>query len=615
MKKSMLASRDLNFLLYEWLDVMALCRRARFDAHHRDRFDAVMVQAAKLARDHLAPVNRLLDEQEPRLTEAGIRTPEVLREALAAVRESGLLAISQDRALGGLQLPVLIEKAAAAWFYAGSAAATAYLFPARAGSRLLQRHGGSALVAEWVPPLLDGRATCTFCVSEPQAGSSLSDIRTRAVRQPDGSFRLYGNKMWIVGGDHAVTDNIVHLVLARIEDESGDIMPGVESLSLFLAPKYLPADPAPAGGGSEGRERNDIVAAGIYPQMGQRGATSCLLSFGEGNHLPQGQAGAVAWLVGEENAGMVLVNEAAPEIQIDIGLSAAALGYTGYSHALDYARERHQGRFPGMTSRAGGQIPIIEHADIKRMLLIQKSYVEGGLALGLWCARLMDEADTAETSTERARARDLLLLLAPVAKSWSAQNCLIANSLAIQVLGCYGYTRDYPVEQLYRDNRLNTILEGTHGILALELMRDRLLADDFTGFQRFAHEVEQTLGRAAARCGDVRHMAVQLQKYAERFGWVINRMRQEPEAGRRLANASIFMEAFGHYVIAWIWLEQALVAEVAYLSAYGSERNFYAGKCQAARFFYQHELPRVDPQLTLLEQMEMCAMEMQPAWF
>ena len=227
----------------------------------------------------------------------------------------------------------------------------------------------------------------------------------------------------------------------------------------------------------------------------------------------------------------------------------------------------------------------------------------------------MDEADTAETSTERARARDLLLLLAPVAKSWSAHNGLIANSLAIQVLGYYGYTRDYPVEQLYRDNRLNTILEGTHGILALELMRDRLLADDFMGFQRFAHEVEQTLGRAAARCGDVRHMAVQLQKYAERFGWVINRMRQKPEAGRRLANASLFMEAFGHYVIAWIWLEQALVAEVAYLSAYGSERNFYAGKCQAARFFYQHELPRIEPQLTQLEQMEMCALEMQSAWF
>ena len=644
MKKSMLASRDLNFLLYEWLDVMALCRRARFDAHHRDRFDAVMVQAAKLARDHLAPVNRLLDEQEPRLTEAGIRTPEVLREALAAVRESGLLAISQDRALGGLQLPVLIEKAAAAWFYAGSAAATAYLFPARAGSRLLQRHGGSALVAEWVPPLLDGRATCTFCVSEPQAGSSLSDIRTRAVRQPDGSFRLSGNKMWIVGGDHELCGNIVHLVLAQIEDEDGRIGKDTRHLSLFLAPKYLPGEaaqgtvagvrtgapgirtaepevrvgePGPAAFAARppGRVHNDIAASGLYPQMGQRGATSCLLSFGEGNYLPFGQAGAVAWLVGEENAGMRLVAEASPEIQIDVGMSAAALGYAGYLQALDYARERRQGRVPGVSALGSGQIPIIEHADIRRMLLIQKSFAEGGLALALWCARQMDEMGTAETATERMRAHDLLLMMTPVLKSWCAQHCLVANSLAIQVLGCYGYTRDYPVEQLYRDNRFNAIQEGTHGILALELMRDRLLQDGFRGFQRFIDMVEETLGRASARCGDVRHMALQLQKYAERFGWIIDRLRQEPEAGRRLANASVFMEAFGHFVIGWIWLEQALVAEVAYLSAYGAERNFYAGKCQTARFYFQHELPRIEPQLGVLEQMDMSAMDMQPGWF
>ena len=619
MKKTMLASRDLNFLLYEWLDVLSLCRRARFDAHHRDRFDAVLVQAARLAHDHLAPVNRLLDEQEPRLTEAGIRTPEVLREALAAVRQSGLLAISQDRALGGLQLPVLIEKAAAAWFYAGSAAATAYLFPARAGSRLLQRHGGAAMVAEWVPPLLDGRATCTFCVSEPQAGSSLSDIRTRAVRQADGSFRLYGNKMWIVGGDHELCDNIVHLVLAQIEDEDGRIENDTGHLSLFLAPKYLPGsnanEPAVPSARPGGWVHNDIAATGLYPQMGQRGATSCLLSFGEGNHLPFGQAGAVAWLVGEENAGMRLVTEASPEIQIDVGLSAVALGYAGYLQALDYARERRQGRVPGVSALGSGQIPIIEHADIRRMLLIQKSFAEGGLALALWCARLMDERDTAETATERVRAHDLLLLMTPVLKSWCAQHCVVANSLAIQVLGCYGYTRDYPVEQLYRDNRFNAIQEGTHGILALELMRDRLLKNDFRGLQRFITEVEETLGRAAARCGDVRHMAVQLQKYAERFGWIINRLRQEPEAGRRLANASVFMEAFGHFVIGWVWLEQALVAEVAYLSAYGAERNFYAGKCQTARFYFQHELPRIEPQLVLLEQLDMSAMDMQPTWF
>ena len=212
----MLSRRDLDFLLHEWLDVQSLCDRARFASLRRDHFDAVLAQASQLARGCLAPANRQLDEQEPRLTAEDVWTPPVLSEVMAAVRDAGLLAVSQDRALGGMQLPVLIEKAVTAWLFAGSAAATAYLYPSQAGSRLLQRHAGRALASAWLPLLLKGRATCTFCISEPQAGSSLSDIRTRAVRQPDGSFRLYGNKMWIVGGDHAVTDNIVHLVLARI---------------------------------------------------------------------------------------------------------------------------------------------------------------------------------------------------------------------------------------------------------------------------------------------------------------------------------------------------------------------------------------------------------------
>lgn len=637
MKETMLANREIGFLLNEWLDIQALCRRPRFAALRREKFEAALVRAAQLSRDVLAPANRQLDEQELQLLGEKVWAPSLLGEVLKAVQNSALLSVAHDREYGGMQLPILLEKAVTACLFAGSASVMAYLHPIQAASRLLLGHASRAFAAYWVPLLLGGKATCTFCTSEPQAGSSLSDIRTRAVRQENGSFRLYGNKMWVVGGDHELADNIVHLVLAKIESEQGSIEPGAESLSLFLVPKYLPegfaagidelwpmdgARPPAQGqasvlsaGGKDPGNHNDVAAVGIYPQMGQRGATSCLMSFGEGYHLPSGQAGAVAWLVGDENAGMALINEAAPDIQINIALSAAALGYVGYANALLYARERHQGRFPGVNSHLGGQVPIIEHADIRRMLLVQKSFVEGSLALGLWCARLMDEAETAETPMDRLRARELLCLLAPVAKSCSARNCLKANALAIQVLGCYGYTRDYLVEQIYRDNRINPILEGTSGILSLEMMRDRLLTDDFMGFQRFAYEVEQTLGRAAARCGDIRHMAIQLQKYAERFGWLINRLRQEPDIGRRLANASIFMEAFGYYVIAWIWLEQVLVAEVANLSAYGSERSFYAGKCQTARFFYQHELPKIDSQLTLLEQMDMCAMDMQPAWF
>ncbi|MDO5055986.1 MAG: acyl-CoA dehydrogenase [Lautropia sp.] len=610
MKRAMVVNRNLDFLLYEWLNVGALCQRPRYSARSREDFDEALMQASTLADETLAPINRLLDEQEPRLHEEGIWTPPQLKAALDRVYASGLLGLAHDEAIGGRQLPAVIEKAAGLLLDGGSVAASAYLLPSRAGSRLLLQEAEPALAERYVGALLRGEATCTFCVSEPQAGSSLADVRTRAVRQPDGSFRLYGHKMWVVGGDHELTGNIVHLVLAKIEDEVGDICGELDCLSLFVVPKYLPDT-----GTAQRGERNDVVAAGLNLQMGQRGASSCLLSLGDGYHLPQGQAGAVGWLLGQENQGMALIAKVFPQVLLEVGLATVALSYAGYVHSLAYARERYQGRIPGRQSPGGGQVPIIEHADIRRMLMLQKVYAEGGLALGLWCARLIDDQEAPLSPAAALRAKHLLALLAPVMKCWMALYGMRANSLAVQVLGSYGYTRDYPVEQFYRDNRLHAIVEGTHGILSMELLREQLLGDDAQGMQYFFEVVNKTMQRAAARCGDGRHMGVQLGKYAERFGWVMERLRQEPDLSRCLANASIFMEAFGHYVIAWVWLEQWLVAEVAFLSSYGAERNFYAGKCHAARFFFQHELPVIESKLNLLEQMDMSTVEMQPEWF
>ncbi|MDO4232624.1 MAG: acyl-CoA dehydrogenase [Lautropia sp.] len=603
MKNTMLLNRNLGFLLHEWLNVEALRDRTRFSGLDRSRIDTVLMQASALSSGTLAPINRLLDEHEPRLMEDGVCTPPALREALGRVFSSGLIGIGQDHEAGGMQLPAVIDKAVAAWLDAGSAAASAYLFPTRTAGKLL-RHCRSDMGKRALQMLMKGEALCTMGVSEQQAGSSLADIRTIALPQPDGSFRLFGHKMWVVGGDHDITGNIFHLVLARVEQGAQGVADAPESLSLFLVPKFL----------LEGGERNDIVVTGLSPQMGQRGASSCLLSLGDGYHLPQGQAGAMGWLVGQPGEGLAMLAEVSPHIQLEVGMAAIAVAFAGYAESLGYARERHQGRIPGQHHH-GGQIAIIQHADIRRMLLIQKSYVEGGLALGLWCARLIDEQETASDEVSQTRARHLLNLLAPVMKCWSALYGMHANSLAIQVLGCYGYTRDYPVEQLYRDNRLHSLVEGTNGVLSMEFLRDRLLADDAVGFHHFLDVVNDTINRGAARCGDVRHMALQLGKHAERFGWVMERLRSERDLSRCLANASLFMEAFGHFVIAWVWLEQVLVAEVAYLSAYGAQRNFYAGKCQAARFFFTHELPRVEPNLVLLEQMDMVTTEMSPDWF
>ena len=613
MESKLLNPRDLAFLLYEWLDVEALCTRARYAEHSRETFDAALETSARIATDHFAPINRLLDTAEPVFDGEQVRTPAALKSALRVFNEAGLIAAGHDEALGGMQLPVAVAQACFAWFDAASVAGVGYPFLTQGNANLLLAHGTDAQKATWVPQLLSGRAYGTMCLSEPQAGSSLSDIRTRAEPRADGSYRLFGNKMWISGGDHDLTENIVHLVLAKIPAPDGRPVPGTKGISLFLVPKRLPGDDGAAG------ERNDVTLAGLNHKMGFRGTTNALLNFGEGRFRPGGEPGAIGWLVGEPGKGLACMFHMMNEARIGVGLGAACLGYTGYLHALDYARSRPQGRHPHAKDPASPQVPIVEHADVRRMLLAQKAYAEGGLALCLYCARLVDDQQTGDDA-QRERATWLLELLTPVVKSWPSQWCLEANSLAIQVHGGYGYTRDYPVEQFYRDNRLNPIHEGTHGIQALDLLGRKMTIGQGRAAMRFAGEVEDCAARAAARSArgpegeELAAMGRQLAATASRVFATVRRLHAVGDLNVTLANASVFLEAFGHVVVAWQWLEQALVAHVA-APASDADRDFYAGKRQAARYFFRWELPRAGPMLDLLDSIDTTTLDMRDAWF
>jgi alkylation response protein AidB-like acyl-CoA dehydrogenase len=459
--------------------------------------------------------------------------------------------------------------------------------------------------------MLAGRFFGTMCLSEPQAGSSLADIRTRAEPRGDGSWRLFGNKMWISGGEHELAENIVHLVLARTAGPDGNPVPGVKGLSLFIVPKKLLAADGAVG------ERNDVALAGLNHKMGYRGTTNCLLNFGEGRFRPGGEAGAVGWMVGQPGEGLALMFHMMNEARIGVGMGAVMLGYTGYLHALDYARNRPQGRPPGAKDPTTPQVPIVEHADVRRMLLAQKSYVEGGLALNLFCAKLVDDERTHADAGVREDAHRLLELLTPVAKSWPSQWCLEANSLAIQVHGGYGYTRDYPVEQFYRDNRLNPIHEGTHGIQAMDLLGRKVRLDGGRALDGFRERVAGTLARAREAGGEWSDAGDALGHWGSRLAKTIERVYQAPDAQCTLANASVFLEAFGHYAIAWIWLEQALRAGAG-LARPGlpdADRDFYLGKLQAARYFHRWELPKLAPMLDLLESLDATTLEMRDAWF
>ncbi|GAA4823726.1 acyl-CoA dehydrogenase [Tomitella cavernea] len=610
-----LSRQDLAFLLYEWLDVESLTARERFAEHSRETFDAVMDLSEDLAMRLFAPHNKASDAHEPRMLPDGTveMIPEV-KKALDAFSQAGLIAGSFDGELGGMQLPVVVARAAMAWFQAANISTAGYPFLTVGNANLIAAHGSPAQVDTFVRPMLAGRWFGTMCLSEPQAGSSLADVTTKAVKDDGaepGRYRITGTKMWISGGDHELTENIVHLVLAKVPGAPA----GVKGISLFIVPKHVPdggvRTAAERGGEAALGGRNDVTLVGLNHKMGNRGTTNTLLAFGDGTHPVDGKAGAVGYLVGEENKGLVYMFHMMNEARIGVGFGAIALGYAGYQTSLEYARIRTQGRRPGEKDPSTPPVALVEHADVRRMLLAQKAYAEGALALGLYCSMLVDQEKTADDDAVRARTTLLLDVLTPIAKSWPSQWCLHANSLAIQVHGGYGYTRDYDVEQHYRDNRLNPIHEGTHGIQGLDLLGRKMIMQGGAGLVLLAQTIEATAERARQAGGDAAGYAEELSAAVARLTEVTGTLwaggGAEDTAQVALANSSVYLEATGHVVIAWMWLEQLLATG-------GKDGDFYEGKRTAARYFYRYELPRTGPQFDLLASRDRTTVDLDPAW-
>ena len=611
MTSKILSRRDIAFLLYEWLDVESLTSRERYADHSRETFDAAMLTCEEIATDLFEPHNKKSDANEPTFDGERVTMIPEIGKALAAFNAAGLMAAGRDYELGGMQLPAVVEKAGFAWFKAANVGTSSYPFLTIGNSNLLLAHGSEEQIERYVKPMMTGRFYGTMCLSETQAGSSLSDVRTRAVPGYDGSYRLFGHKMWISAGEHDLSENIVHLVLAKIPEADGSLPHGVKGISLFIVPKFLVNDDETSG------VRNDIVLAGLNHKMGYRGTTNCLLNFGEGKFRPGGEAGAIGYLVGEPGRGLAQMFHMMNEARIGVGLGATALGYTGYLHALDYARNRPQGRPPLGKDASQPQVPIVGHADVRRMLLAQKSYVEGALALNLYCAKLVDDERTGETDAMKHEAHLLLDILTPIAKSWPSQWCLEANNLAIQVHGGYGYTRDYNVEQFYRDNRLNPIHEGTHGIQGLDLLGRKVVMQGGAALRALSGRLRDTIARSKAiHDPGSQKLAAELDTIWSRLEEVTAIVHAAGDSNRTLANASVYLEAFGHCVIAWMWLEQALVAG---RSIRGGEDDaddaFYLGKLAATRYFFAYELPKVGPMLDLLASLDTTTLTMQDAWF
>jgi alkylation response protein AidB-like acyl-CoA dehydrogenase len=600
----------VEFLLNDWLTVESLTTRPRFADHSRETFAQVLDTCERIARERFAPFNRLVDTEEPRFDGEKVVLPQATHDAWAAYAGSGMLAAAQDYDIGGMQLPYTVEAAANAFFAKASVSIGAGMLTV-GNANLLMAHGTEAQKRVFAMAEFGGRWSGTMCLSEPQAGSSLSDEATRA--EPDGEgfeadplgprYRLRGNKMWISAGEHELTENIVHLVLAKIPGPDGKPVPGTKGISLFIVPKKL----VDAQGQLTG-ECNDVALAGLNHKCGWRGTTNTLLNFGEGKFKPGGRAGAVGYLVGRPGQGLRCMFHMMNEARIGVGMAATMLGMAGYEASLDYARQRQQGRPVTGGGKDATQPPvrIIEHADVRRMLLAQKSYAEGALALELYCARLVDELHTGDADAA-AQAGLLLEVLTPIAKSWPSEWCLEANSLAIQVHGGYGYTRDFPVEQYWRDNRLNMIHEGTHGIQGLDLLGRKVVMDGGAGLLALAGRINGTIARA----GDIEGLAEPANALAaalQRVGAATKAAWSTGVPEEALANATPYLQAFGHLVLAWIWLDVALAAQ-------GAEPAMRGGKLAAMRYFYAYELPRIDAWLGVVARREDVCRTMDETWF
>jgi len=578
--------RDLDFMFYEALSLDQVLQSDHYADYDRESLDAMFDLCQSIAEEEFLPCAGKLDANEPQFVNGEVETIPEVKQAISAFKEAGLCASGYDADIGGMQLPWMVDQALNGMFVCANNPIHIYLFLTQGVANMLNACGSDKLKDKYLSPLVQGDWFGTMCLSEPQAGSSLADITTKAEPLGDGSYKLSGTKMWISGGEQDLSDNIIHMVLAKVPGGPA----GVRGISLFLVPKIRVNDDGSLG------ERNNVALAGLNHKMGCRGATNTLLNFGEGGDC-------IGYLVGNENDGLANMFHMMNEARISVGMSAVMTALGGYLYSLDYARNRPQGRDLANKDPQLPQVMISEHADIKRMLMTQKAFVEGAQMLMYYSSQIIDQQKLSDNAEQNQRMGLLLDLLTPICKSWPSEYCLEANKLAIQVLGGYGYTREYPVERLYRDNRLNHIHEGTWGIQGLDILGRKVQMHNGAAVAILREEIQGTIDSAAGHPSLQEH-TVALEAALTQMEATVQTVATCSDRSLALANATIFLDAAGHIVIAWMWLKQAVAALNGLADGNPADRDFYQGKLAATKFFFRYELPKASAGLALVSELD-----------
>ncbi|MEM7360105.1 MAG: acyl-CoA dehydrogenase [Pseudomonadota bacterium] len=578
--------RDLDFQMYQVLGLDRLLASERYNEYDREAVDAILDLSQSLGEDVFQPFAAKLDDNEPKFVDGKVESIPEVKAALQEYREAGLFATAYDSDVGGMQLPWLVHQALNGILTCANGPVVSYAFLTQGAANMLAACGSQELKDKYLPKMVAGEWFGTMCLSEPHAGSSLADIRTKAEPVGDGSYKITGTKMWISGGEQDLSENIIEMVLAKVPGAPA----GVKGISLFLVPKIRVNDDGTLG------EHNNIALAGLNHKMGHRGTTNCLLNFGE-------TGDTLGYLVGGENQGLMNMFHMMNEARIGVGMGAMISGLAGYLYSLDYARNRPQGRHLTNKDPESPQIMISEHADVKRMLMTQKAFVEGAQTLIMYCAELIDLQKIADSEDEVNRIALLLEILTPICKSWPSEYCLEANKLAIQVLGGYGYTREYPVERFYRDNRLNHIHEGTWAIHGIDILGRKVRMADGAALKILLAEIMATVAEAESH-SELKDYCSELGEALNLVGQTIEAVGKSPDPSLALANATVFLDAMGHVVIAWMWLKQAVAAIEGQALDVPADEAFYAGKLAACAFFFKYELPKIKTELDLVASLD-----------
>lgn len=569
----------LKFLLEEVHPLESLLNLPKF-SHLNWEQSWMIVESAKLFADRdMAPYFKEMDRQPAAYDgKGGVRTHPQFKTIIREAADQGWIRGAAKFEHDGLQLPMMIFNAGQHIFQAANNNCGYFGLTAGAAG-LITSFGNEQQIKTFVPRMFDGHWQGTMALTEPQAGSSLSDVATSATPAGDGMYKIKGQKIFISGGQHDACENFVHLTLGRIEGAP----PGVKGISLFIIPKFWPE--------ADGTLKdNDVFCAGDFQKMGQRGYCTTHLVFGDNN-------GCRGWLVGEPHKGLSYMFQMMNESRIAVGLAAGSIAMAAYQASLQYSKERPQGRLASEKDPLKAPTMIINHPDVQRMLLTQKAIVEGALSLIMECSRLSDLANTLD-GTERQKNWLLLEILTPIVKTYSAEHGSRSAALAIQTFGGYGFTTDFPVEQLYRDLKIMSIYEGTTGIQSLDLMGRKVTMEKGKALQELLTAIRETTDKAGTY-GPFKPYAKSLQDEIQRIQSVLTQVGKFAATGdldRYLADASVFMEMMSYTVLAWQWLKQATVAYTRLQASDFSmqTKEFYEGKVHTMKFFFKYELPHAE---------------------